>query len=100
MSLPFLSLKPNCPQDCGHFADCTTSNISVRPTLRERRCVPNAFRIQMLKFLANNIEQLDLALEHCEKSDANNARFALMLVDNVVEFTLHEPPRLFGGALS
>ncbi len=44
----------------------------------------------MLKFLANNIEQLDLALEHCEKGDANNARFALMLVDNVVEITLHQ----------
>ena len=44
----------------------------------------------MLKFLANNIEQLDLALEHCGKGDANNARFALMLVDNVVEITLHQ----------
>ena len=44
----------------------------------------------MLKFLANNSEQLDLALEHCEKGDANNVRFALMLVDNVVEITLHQ----------
>lgn len=44
----------------------------------------------MLKFLANNIEQLDLALEHILKGDANNARFGLMLVDNVVEITLHQ----------
>ena len=44
----------------------------------------------MLKFLANNIEQIDLALEHVSMGDANNARFGLMLVDNVVEITLHQ----------
>lgn len=44
----------------------------------------------MLQFLANNIEQLDLALEHVLMGDANNARFGLMLVDNVVEITLHQ----------
>jgi hypothetical protein len=44
----------------------------------------------MLKFLANNIEQMDLALEHLLKGDANNARFGLMLVDNVLEITLHQ----------
>jgi hypothetical protein len=44
----------------------------------------------MLGFLANNIEWIDLALEHVSKSDANNARFGLMLIDNVVEITLHQ----------
>lgn len=44
----------------------------------------------MLRFLANNIEQVDLALEHVAKGDANNARFGLMLLDNVVEITLHQ----------
>lgn len=44
----------------------------------------------MLQFLANNIEQLDLALEHVLMGDANNARFGLMLVDNIVEITLHQ----------
>lgn len=44
----------------------------------------------MLSFLASNIEQLDLALEHIVQGDANNARFGLMLTDNVVEITLHQ----------
>jgi len=44
----------------------------------------------MLRFLANNLEQLDLALEHVLKEDANNARFGLMLTDNAVEITLHQ----------
>ncbi len=42
-----------------------------------------------MKRLASNIEQLVLALDHISQADANNARFALMLVDNVVEITLH-----------
>lgn len=44
----------------------------------------------MLAFLANNIEQLDLALAHIALGDANNSRFGLMLTDNVVEITLHQ----------
>jgi hypothetical protein len=47
----------------------------------------------MLRFLANNIEQIDLAREHVSKEDANNARFGLMLLDNVVEITLHQIAR-------
>jgi len=43
----------------------------------------------MLLHLANIIEQLDLALEHLSKRDPNNARFGLMLTDNVVELSLH-----------
>ena len=43
-----------------------------------------------LRFIANNIDQIALALEHVAKGDANNARFALMLIDNVVEITLHQ----------
>jgi hypothetical protein len=44
----------------------------------------------MLGFLANILEQLDLALEHLEKNDATNARFSLMLTDNVAELFLHQ----------
>lgn len=44
----------------------------------------------MLSHLANTIEQLDLAAEHLALGDANNARFALMLCDNIVELTLHQ----------
>lgn len=44
----------------------------------------------MLDFLANNIEQLALARDHISAGDANNARFGLMLTDNVVEITLHQ----------
>lgn len=35
------------------------------------------------------VSQLDLALDHLAQSDEDSARFALMLVDNVVEFALH-----------
>lgn len=45
---------------------------------------------KMLSQLANTIEQLDLAAEHRSLGDANNARFALMLCDNIVELTLHQ----------
>jgi hypothetical protein len=44
----------------------------------------------MLSFLANIIEQVDLAREHVAKGDSNNARFGLMLTDNAVEITLHQ----------
>ncbi len=44
----------------------------------------------MLRFLANNIDQLDLALEHIAKGNVNDARFGMMLTDNVVEITLHQ----------
>ena len=39
----------------------------------------------MLLFLANTLEQVDLALEHVVKGDENNARFGLMLTDNAVD---------------
>ena len=35
------------------------------------------------------VSQLDLALDHLAQSDEDSARFALMLVDNVVELALH-----------
>ena len=44
----------------------------------------------MLVFLAHAIEQLDLAAEHISKGDPNNARFGIMLTDNVLELALHE----------
>jgi hypothetical protein len=44
----------------------------------------------MLTQLVNTIEQLDLAAEHLGRGDPNNARFALMLSDNIVELTLHQ----------
>lgn len=43
----------------------------------------------MLQFLADNIDQLDLALDQLAVQDRSFDRFALMLVDNVVELTLH-----------
>ena len=45
---------------------------------------------RLLDFLANNVEQLDVALEHALLGDANNARFALMMTDNAIEITLHQ----------
>ncbi len=44
----------------------------------------------MLSFLVNIVEQLDLAKDHVAKGDANNARFALMLIDNALEIALHQ----------
>lgn len=44
----------------------------------------------MIQFLADNIDQLDLALDQLAIADRNFDRFALMLVDNVVELTLHK----------
>lgn len=44
----------------------------------------------MLGFLAHTLEQLDLALEHVLKGDANSARFAVMLTDNALELVLHQ----------
>jgi hypothetical protein len=43
----------------------------------------------MIQFLSDNIDQLDLALDQLAVCDRNFDRFALMLVDNVVELTLH-----------
>lgn len=54
----------------------------------------------MLKFLANIIEQIDLALEHVSKGDVNNARFGLMLIDNAVEITLHQTAKDIRGERS
>jgi len=44
----------------------------------------------MIQFLADNIDQLDLALDQLAVNDRNFDRFALMLIDNVVELTLHK----------
>jgi hypothetical protein len=44
----------------------------------------------MTQFLANVLEQMDLALDQLAVNDANYKRFTLMLVDNVVELTLHQ----------
>lgn len=43
----------------------------------------------MIQFLADNIDQLDLALDQLAVRDRNFDRFAFMLIDNVVELTLH-----------
>ncbi|QJR36777.1 hypothetical protein [Gemmatimonas groenlandica] len=43
----------------------------------------------MIQFLADGIDQLDLALDQLAVQDRNFDRFALMLIDNVVELTLH-----------
>jgi hypothetical protein len=44
----------------------------------------------MLLFLSSVVEQLDVALEHLKKRDVHNARFSMMLTDNVVELILHQ----------
>ena len=44
----------------------------------------------MLMFLATVLDQMDLALEHIQKSTVHDARFALMLTDNAVELVLHQ----------
>ena len=44
----------------------------------------------MIQFLADTIDQLDLALDQLAVQDRNFDRFAMMLVDNVVELTLHK----------
>ncbi|MCS4092630.1 hypothetical protein [Rhizobium sp. BK176] len=43
----------------------------------------------MLRFLASVLDQMDLALEHIQKGSIHDARFGLMLTDNVVELVLH-----------
>ncbi|NSY99580.1 hypothetical protein G6M70_16830 [Agrobacterium tumefaciens] len=44
----------------------------------------------MLMFLATVLDEMDLALEHIQKSTVHDARFALMLTDNAVELVLHQ----------
>jgi hypothetical protein len=44
----------------------------------------------VIQFLADNIDQLDLALDQLAVRDRNFDRFGLMLIDNVVELTLHK----------
>jgi hypothetical protein len=44
----------------------------------------------MIQFLADNVDQLDLTLDQLAIEDRNFDRFALVLIDNVVELTLHK----------
>lgn len=44
----------------------------------------------MNQFFADQIDQLDLAIDQLAVNDRNFDRFALMLVDNVVELVLHQ----------
>jgi hypothetical protein len=44
----------------------------------------------MLKFLADVLDQMDLALEHIDMGSVHDARFGLMLTDNAVELVLHQ----------
>lgn len=44
----------------------------------------------MQQFFADTIDQLDLALDQLAVCDRNFDRFAMMLIDNVVELTLHK----------
>lgn len=55
--------------------------------------IASSLGLNMLAFLANNLDQLDLAFDHLTKGDPNNARFGLMLTDNVLEITLHQVAR-------
>lgn len=47
----------------------------------------------MIQFLADAIDQLDLALDQLATGDHNYDRFAMMLVDNALELTLHQHAR-------
>ena len=47
----------------------------------------------MWQFIADQIDQLDLALDQLAIRDRNFDRFGLMLIDNVVELVLHEHAR-------
>ncbi|MDD5177580.1 MAG: hypothetical protein PHQ05_14275 [Sterolibacterium sp.] len=47
----------------------------------------------MLQFVADQIDQMDLALDQLAVRDRNFDRFAMMLIDNVVELTLHKHAR-------
>jgi len=47
----------------------------------------------MLQFIADQIDQLDLALDQLAIRDRNFDRFAMMLIDNMVELTLHQHAR-------
>ncbi|WP_041863862.1 hypothetical protein [Stenotrophomonas muris] len=54
----------------------------------------------MIRELCDHIDQLDLALDQLALKDRNFDRFAIMLVDNVVELALHQYARhkkLFGS---
>lgn len=51
----------------------------------------------MLQFVADQIDQLDLALDQLAVRDRNFDRFAMMLIDNVVELTLHRHAREKAG---
>lgn len=51
----------------------------------------------MLLFLGTILEQLDVALEHVQKRDVHNARFSLMLTDNLVELVLHQIAKDLAG---
>lgn len=48
----------------------------------------------MWQFIADQIDQLDLALDQLAMRDRNFDRFAMMLIDNVVELTLHQQARV------
>jgi hypothetical protein len=45
--------------------------------------------VPMNKFFADQVEQLDLALDQLAARDRNFDRFAMMLIDNTMELTLH-----------
>jgi hypothetical protein len=47
----------------------------------------------MWQFVADQIDQLDLALDQLAMRERNFDRFAMMLIDNVVELTLHQQAR-------
>lgn len=47
----------------------------------------------MWQFVADQIDQLDLALDQLAMRDRNFDRFAMMLIDNVVELVLHQQAR-------
>lgn len=71
---------------------------SERHALHERSAPVSTDRMYAVnEFLADQIEQLDLALDQLATRDRNLDRFAMMLVDNVMELTLHSHARQRGA---
>lgn len=87
-NVPRTDVRADEIRNVGRPAARKGSTMPQRSVPLPPRCVDGDMR--MLDFLANNIEQLGLALEHIRLEDANNCRFGLMLTDNAVEITLHQ----------
>lgn len=73
------------------YSICGKNNSTDRASLLSYGALLlRAIAIMRLQYLANIIDQLDLALDQLPSDDATHARFAMMLVDNVMELGMHQ----------